>query len=60
MIDIRRISLLNEKNAIETGAVTFRFEPRSEKNRSSGFPTWSDTNRAVQSEKMARGLKFCI
>ena len=22
------------------------------------FPTWSDTNRAVQSQKMARGLKF--
>ena len=29
-------------------------------NRSSGFPTRSDTNRAVQSQKMARGLKFCI
>ena len=26
--------------------------------RSSGFPTRSDTNRAVQSQKMARGLKF--
>ena len=35
-------------------------EPRCEKNRSSGFLTWSDTNRAVQSQKMARGLKFCI
>ena len=32
--------------------------PRSEKNRSSGFPTRSDTNRAVQPQKMARGLKF--
>ena len=29
-------------------------------NRSSGFQTWSDTNRPVQSEKMARGLKFWI
>ena len=28
--------------------------------RSSGFPTRSDTNRAVQSQKMARGLKFRI
>ena len=28
--------------------------------RSSGFPTRSDTNRAVQSHKMARGLKFRI
>ena len=26
----------------------------------SGFPTWSDTNRAVQPQKMARGLKFQI
>ena len=24
------------------------------------FLTWSDTNRAVQSLKMARGLKLCI
>ena len=29
-------------------------------NRCSGFPTRSDTNRAVQSQKMARGSKFCI
>ena len=36
------------------------FEPRSEKKRSSGFPTRPDTNRAVQSQKMARGLKFRI
>ena len=25
-----------------------------------GFPTRFNTNRAVQSQKMARGLKFCI
>ena len=24
------------------------------------FPTWSDTNQAAQSQKMARGLKFRI
>ena len=24
------------------------------------FPTWSDTNQAVQLQKMARGLKFPI
>ena len=24
------------------------------------FPTWSDTNQAVQLKKMARGLKFRI
>ena len=29
-------------------------------NRSSGFPTRSDTNRSVQPQKMARGLKFRI
>ena len=30
------------------------------KNRSSEFPTRSDTNRAVQQQKMARGLQFRI
>ena len=35
-------------------------EPRSEKNRSSDFPTSFDTNRAVQRQKMDRGLKFRI
>ena len=29
-------------------------------NRSSGLPTRSDTNRAVQSQKIARDLKFLI
>ena len=29
-------------------------------NRSSVFPTWSDTNQAVQPKNMARGLKFRI
>ena len=37
-----------------------QFEPRSEKTGSSGFPTRSNTNRAVQPQKMARGLKFRI
>ena len=32
----------------------------TKKKRSSGFPTRSDTNRAVQSHKMVRGLKFQI
>ena len=37
-------------------------EPRCEglELRSWGFPTRSDTNRAVQPQKMARGLKFRI
>ena len=30
------------------------------RNRSSGLPTRSDTNRAVQPQKMARGLKFWL
>ena len=30
------------------------------KNRSSGFPTRSDANQAVQLQKIARGLKFRI
>ena len=30
----------------------------SRENLSSGFPTSSDTNRAVQPHKVARGLKF--
>ena len=30
------------------------------RNRSSQFPTRSDTNQAVQPQKMARGLKFQI
>ena len=35
------------------------YEPLCEKTGSSGFPTRSDTNHAVQSQ-MARGLKFRI
>ena len=35
------------------------YEPRCEKT-GPGFPTRSDTNRAVQPQKMARGLKFCV
>ena len=36
------------------------YEPRRQKNRSSGFPTRSDTNRAVLPLQRARGLKFSI
>ena len=35
------------------------YEPRREK-LSSGYPTRSDTNRAVQSQKMVRGLRFRV
>ena len=36
------------------------FESRREKNWSSGFPTRSNTNRPVESQKQARSLKFRI
>ena len=36
------------------------YEPRCEKTSLRGFPTRSDTNRAVQPQKIARGLKFWI
>ena len=42
-----------ELRLISNGAAT-------SENRSSGFPTRSDTNRAVQPKKMARDLKFQI
>ena len=35
-------------------------EPRCEKTGLWGFMTSSDTNQAVQQEKIARGLKFWI
>ena len=36
------------------------YEPHHKKNLSSGFPIRSDTNQVVQSQNMARGLKFRI
>ena len=36
------------------------FEKMSRENRSLGFPTRSDTNWPVQSQKQARSLKFRI
>ena len=35
-------------------------EAATGENRSSGFPTWSDTNRPVKLQKMARFLKFQV
>ena len=35
-------------------------EPQASENRYSGFPTRSDTNRSVQSQKNARSLKIWI
>ena len=40
--------------------MVFVFEPVYEKNQQFGFPTRSDTNRAVQSQKQARSLKFLM
>ena len=39
-------------------AFTFPFKPHNEKNLYSRFSTKSNTNWAVQPQKMARGLKF--
>ena len=39
--------------------VLVSYEPCHEKTNIL-FPTWSDTNQAVQLQKMARGLKFRI
>ena len=48
-----------QKNlSTKTGSATY--EPRGEKTGLRGFPIRSDTNRAVQSKKMARCLKFRI
>ena len=39
---------------------TCTIEPRHEKKPMFWFLTWSDTNRTVQPQKMARGLKIWI
>ena len=44
--------------ALTTFIPSMIIEPRCEKKRYSGFPTRSDTNRTVHSQKMARDLKF--
>ena len=43
-----------------TGTLNKNQNKTKKQNRSSGFPTRSDTNWAVQSLNMARGLKFRI
>ena len=55
-------SLLLHENSAESSAQTDLTvkEPRCEKTGLWGVPTRSDTNRAVQPQKMARGLKFRI
>ena len=40
--------------------LVFQNEPLHEKKQQFGFPTRSDTNRPVQSQKQARSLKFWI
>ena len=41
-------------------AKTMHYLSRNTRNRYSGFPTRSDTNRPVQSQKQTRSLKFRI
>ena len=57
--DSRSNAYISLKIADKSLDYRLTYEPRYE-NRSSGFPTWSDTNRAEQPLKMARGLKFRI
>ena len=56
-----KVVALNASRSTSIMILSFgTYEPRRKKNRSSGFLTWSDTNRAVQTQKMTRGLKFLI
>ena len=55
------------KSAIVSSGQRYSSRPSSKRHTSLvvrkgvfGVPTRSNTNRAVQSQKMARGLKFCI
>ena len=50
----------NSQTKTKSGSVICLAQYISHENLSSGFPTRSDTNRAVQPQKMARGLKFRI
>ena len=50
---------MNQFKTVKTGFLMARhIYAASRHNRSSGFPTRFDTNRAVQPKKMARGLIF--
>ena len=40
--------------------VLYKIRAATRENQSSGFPTRSDTNRAVQAQEMATSLKFRI
>ena len=53
---------MTDNDDSEEALNTFRYYncAATQENRSSGFPTRSDTNRPVQSQKQARGLKFRI
>ena len=48
------------ENCSYNDLIALTFEPHRKKTCLWGFPTRSDTNRAVQPQKMARGLKFRI
>ena len=56
------VVILKRYECVKNGGACPLNEPMSlvMRIRSSRFPTRSDTNRAVQSQKMVRGLKLCI
>ena len=43
---------------IAVARLTLRYEPRHDKSCLRGFPTMSNTNRALQPSRFASGLKF--
>ena len=53
-------SKLHRRVSIMYSCFLVIYEPRCEKTGLRGFPIRSDTNRATQAQKMARGLKFRI
>ena len=60
--ELRNAHCLNKgpKSKLTLEGVYVLNEPRCEKTGLRGFRPGSDTNRAVQPQKMARGLKFWI
>ena len=60
MSDVRKTPTTDNtiKNHTRSTAFEWLYDPRCEKTGFWGFLTCSDTNRAVQSQKMARGLKL--
>ena len=55
-----KMTTLNAYLYVASIAYCKKYEPRCEKKNVLGFLTWSNTNRAVQLQKMDRASKFRI